>query len=96
VKFIDFLKIDVEGYELDVLKGANKMIESNKIKYIQFEFTQLNTTTRIYFKDFWEVLSEKYKIYRLLPNDLLEIKIYDPTSNEIFGYQNFVAIHKEL
>lgn len=96
VKFIDFLKIDVEGYELDVLKGTNKMIESNKIKYIQFEFTQLNTTTRIYFKDFWEVLSEKYKIYRLLPNDLLEIKIYDPTSNEIFGYQNFVAIHKEL
>jgi len=96
IDIIDFLKIDVEGYELDVLKGAKEMILHNNVKYIQFEFTQLNTTTRIYFKDFWDVLSEKYKIFRLLPNSLLEIKNYNPTDNEIFGYQNFIAIHKEL
>lgn len=31
------LKIDVEGYEINVLKGAKKMIEDNKIKYILVE-----------------------------------------------------------
>lgn len=31
-----FLKIDVEGFELNVLKGANKLI-SNKVKYILVE-----------------------------------------------------------
>ncbi|PCI28044.1 MAG: FkbM family methyltransferase [SAR324 cluster bacterium] len=96
IEKIDFLKIDVEGYELDVLKGSKTLLQNNKVKFIQFEFTQLNSTTRIFFKDFWELLSVKYKIYRLLPNGLLEIKRYDPTINEIFGYQNFVAIHKEL
>jgi len=96
IEKIDFLKIDVEGYELDVLKGSKYMIDNDKVKFIQFEFTQLNTTTRLYFKDFWELLANKYKIYRLLPNDLLEIKNYSPTGNEIFGYQNFVAIHKGI
>ncbi len=93
---IDFLKIDVEGYELDVLKGASRMLLNESIQIIQFEFTQLNTTTRIYFKDFWELLSEHYNIYRLLPNDLLHIKNYNVTMDEIFGYQNFVAINKGI
>ena len=32
---IDFLKIDVDGYDFEVIKGAGDFI--NKIKYIQFE-----------------------------------------------------------
>lgn len=88
--------VDVEGYELEVLKGASRMLLSESIKIIQFEFTQLNTTTRIYFKDFWELLSTNYNIYRLLPNGLLHIKNYNATTDEIFGYQNFVAIKKGL
>ncbi|HBE43969.1 MAG TPA: FkbM family methyltransferase [Deltaproteobacteria bacterium] len=93
---IDFLKIDVEGFELEVLKGASNKIKSDKIRLIQFEFTQLNTTRKVFFKDFWELLKDKYNIYRLLPNDLLEIKTYDPTMCEIFGYQNYIAIHRNL
>lgn len=33
---IDFLKIDVEGYELEVLKGAGDLL--NNTKYVQFEY----------------------------------------------------------
>jgi len=93
---IDFLKIDVEGYELDVLKGARNMLDKDMIDFIQFEFTQLNSTTRVFFKDFWDLLSRGYKIYRLLPSGLLSINEYNPTTNEIFGYQNYVAIRKGL
>ncbi len=89
---IDFLKIDVEGNELSVLRGAKKQIGNSKISIIQFEFTQLNTTTKVFFKDIYEILSDKYDIFRLLPHGLLKIKSYDPTMNEIFGYQNYVAI----
>ena len=35
---IDFLKIDVEGYELEVIKGAKNMIDAGNISIIQFEF----------------------------------------------------------
>ncbi len=96
LKQIDFLKIDVEGHELEVLKGAKKMLSNKKISIIQFEFTQLNTTIKVFFKDFYELLSDNYKIYRLLPNNMLEIKTYNPTFDEIFGYQNYVAILKKI
>ena len=35
IESIDFIKIDTEGYELEVLKGAEKVLF--KTKYVQFE-----------------------------------------------------------
>ena len=37
---IDFLKIDTEGNELNVLKGSQAMIQKNAIRAIQFEFNE--------------------------------------------------------
>jgi FkbM family methyltransferase len=37
IKKIDFLKIDTEGYELNVIKGASAMIEKNAISFIYCE-----------------------------------------------------------
>jgi FkbM family methyltransferase len=36
-KDIDFLKIDVEGYEMFVLKGASALLNGKRIKFIQVE-----------------------------------------------------------
>jgi FkbM family methyltransferase len=35
-KVIDLLKIDVEGLELDVLKGSVELLKSKSIKYIHY------------------------------------------------------------
>lgn len=59
---IDILKIDTEGYDLEVLKGANELLEDRKIKYIYCEvafnnepdkgnFYEINKILRTY--DFW-------------------------------------------
>ena len=37
IKKIDFLKIDTQGYEENVINGANKMIKNNLIDVIQLE-----------------------------------------------------------
>lgn len=37
IKFIDLLKIDVEGHELGVLRGAKNMLSSNSIHFIYAE-----------------------------------------------------------
>jgi FkbM family methyltransferase len=37
IKYIDVLKIDTEGFDLEVLKGATSMLESNSITFIQVE-----------------------------------------------------------
>jgi FkbM family methyltransferase len=34
---VDYMKIDVEGSELNVLKGSTYFLEHKKVKYIQFE-----------------------------------------------------------
>jgi FkbM family methyltransferase len=94
IDFIDFLKIDVEGYEINVLKGANNLLGSRKIRCIQFEFTQLNSTIGVFFKEFYDILSSNYDIFRLLPHGLRRIEKYNPTTCEIFGYQNYAAILK--
>ena len=55
VKTIHFLKIDVEGHELSVLKGAMNMLSGNKISVIQFEFGARNLSSRTYFHDFYHI-----------------------------------------
>ncbi|HEX8250963.1 MAG TPA: FkbM family methyltransferase [Pyrinomonadaceae bacterium] len=40
IEQIDLLKIDTEGAELQVMKGARKMLESKRIKCVTFEFGQ--------------------------------------------------------
>ena len=94
IKEIDLLKIDTEGNELQVLRGGVKAISEGKIKAIHFEFNEMNVSSRAFFRDFWKLL-DGYRFYRLLPNDMLEIKQYSPLQCEIFAYQNIVAILKD-
>ena len=91
---IDLLKIDVEGNEISVLKGANESLKNNIIEAIQFEFTQINSTSRIFMKEFFDLLNDKYILHRLLPREMLSLNEYDPTMHEIFGYQNIVALKR--
>ncbi|MCX6742157.1 MAG: FkbM family methyltransferase [Candidatus Pacearchaeota archaeon] len=47
VKKIDLVKIDVEGFELDVLKGMKVFLSENKIKNIILEIDKENCSTII-------------------------------------------------
>ncbi|MEQ6331736.1 FkbM family methyltransferase [Pseudomonas chengduensis] len=90
---ISLLKIDVEGNEYEVLRGAKETIASGKIMAIHFEFNEMNVASRIFFYDFWKLL-EGYSFYRLLPAGMLEIENYNALYCEIFAYQNIVAIRR--
>lgn len=87
---IDFLKLDVEGHEFAALSGASRMLEGKKISFIQFEMGGANVDSRTYFRDFWYLLHENYKIYRVLQNGLYEISRYKEDC-EIFNNMNYVA-----
>lgn len=91
---IDLLKIDVEGFELSVLKGAGAVLKSGKIRAIQFEMTGLNVMSRTFFRDLKEAIGEDYRFFRILPHGLLELRGYDPLKMELFAYQNILAIQK--
>lgn len=90
---IDLLKIDTEGNEFAVLQGLQQFIINGRIKAIHFEFNEMNIISRVFFKDFWDLLPN-YQLFRLLPEAMLPINRYDPLTCELFAYQNIIALLK--
>jgi FkbM family methyltransferase len=92
---IGLLKIDTEGHELAVLKGARRLIETGAIDVIQFEFNEMNVISRVFMKDFFALLPN-YRVYRLLGEGVIEFPVYAPTFMEVFAYQNMACIRRDL
>lgn len=90
---IGLLKMDVEGNEYDILLGASKLIASDKIVAMMWEFGEPNIGSRIFLKDFYELLTSRYQLYRVLSHGLDPIISYD-VELEIFKTCNLVAIHR--
>ena len=72
---IDCVKIDVEGHELDVLKGFGQSL--TVVRVLQFEFGGCNIDMRTFFQDFWYFFkSYSFEIYRISPLGVQEIVAY--------------------
>jgi FkbM family methyltransferase len=92
---IHLLKLDVEGHELSVLKGAKRMMEENRIDFIQFEFGGCNIDSRTYLRDFYDLFLHRYEIWRVGRFGLSPMGDYDER-NEIFTTMNYLAVHNNL
>ena len=93
IERIDFLKLDVEGHELSVLRGASRMLQEGRIGIIQFEFGPANIYSRTFFYDFWTLLTDEFRIYRIVPNGIVPLDYYGEHL-EIFLTTNFLAISR--
>jgi FkbM family methyltransferase len=90
IKNIDFLKIDTEGYELNVLKGFEEFLEN--VKIIQFEYggTFLDNNTKL--NDVITYLTSMgFRKFSYL-TDKEPVLITD--FNDHYQYCNIVCIHK--
>jgi len=90
---IDLLKIDVEGHELDVLKGAVGMLGAGKIRALTFEFGGCDIDTRVFFQDYWYFFKQfdGARIFRLTPSGyLLPIPKYLETLEQ-FRVSNYLV-----
>ncbi len=92
---IDLLKIDVEGHDLAVLRGARQMMQRGAIRTIQFEFGPTNLSSRTTFYDFWALLSPSYAIYRVLPSGIRRVDRYEEWK-EVYLTSNYFAIQRSL
>ena len=90
---INYVKLDLEGHELEALKGASQLLLAHKIKALTFEFGGCNIDSRTYIKDFWQLLVDGYgyTLYRQLPRRrLLRLDNYSE-SLERFNWQNILT-----
>ena len=95
IEKIDFLKLDTEGSELDILIGASNMLANDAISAIQFEFGGCNIDSKTYFKDFYRLLTPRFNLYRILQDGIFPMAAYSEYE-EIFVTSNFLALHKDL
>ena len=90
----NYIKIDVEGFELDILNGFGILIKN--IKLIQFEFGGANIDTRTYFQDFWYFFQDKdFSLFRINPRGVTKILNYSEDL-ECFLTTNFIALNNNL
>ena len=96
-RVIDIIKIDVEGYELMVLRGFGEVIR--KVRVLQFEFGGTNIDTKVFFRDLWRFFEEAgFDLYRITPLGVMRIEGYHERE-ECFTIANLIAVnrsHNEL
>ena len=95
ISVIDFLKIDVEGSELDVLKGADRLLKGKQIKYIQFEYGGCFLDAGITLEDVFSYLKSRgYDIGKIKKDGKVNILTMISEQDEDFGYCNYLGILK--
>lgn len=88
--YIDFLKVDVEGFDLNVIKGTRNLLSQERIGLIQFEYTDAWAIAGNTLRSAFDWLgSFGYEAFLLRKSGLykLKYKLY----GEYFTYSNFVA-----
>jgi FkbM family methyltransferase len=87
IERIDLLKVDVEGWEMSVLKGFSKTFANSMVRCCQFEFGHAHIERRENFRDFYRFFCEHgFKFGVLKPNGCVQ---WMSSYNEIF--ENYYA-----
>jgi len=92
IEHINLLKIDTEGWEMNVLRGFEQMFSEHRIDVAQFEYGYLNGENHTVARDFWQFLEPMgYTVGRLHKNGIDLSGFRYPYNNFTSG-PNFVAL----
>ncbi|MCH9750586.1 MAG: FkbM family methyltransferase [Alphaproteobacteria bacterium] len=91
---INFLKIDVEGAEYDVLRGANELLRRGAVDYIQFEyggtFEDSGTTLK---SVFFYLKRHGYHLFKVEGQSFQHIADFS-VQLEDYRYANYLAVNE--
>lgn len=93
---ITLLKIDTEGFEFEVLKGARQTLRERPPKFVQVEINHHQLFRGHTLFSLSRLLAD-YRPYQILPGrrGLQPVAPEDPLVN-IFGYANFVLVRPDV
>jgi FkbM family methyltransferase len=91
---IDFIKMDIEGYEHAALRGAEGMLRAGKIGVVQFEYGHSFLgagTSLMALMDYVHGVNPAYTFFKLFPDQARPVREYD-SDLENFKTQNWAII----
>lgn len=90
VERIDYLKIDTEGHELAVLRGANRMLSTHAAGYVQVEYSDGYLEAGALLRDVFTLMQgHGYRAYKITPKGLVLFEKYQ-SSIENFRLCNWL------
>jgi FkbM family methyltransferase len=88
------LKVDVEGNELAVLKGARQLMAREAIEFIQIEFGHAARAARVYLYDIVTYVGQHaYDMFVIKPNGLAPLNFSPFTENQ-YSYINLLIARR--
>lgn len=94
IREIDFLKIDVEGHEYEVMQGGENMIR-NGVSMLQFEYGGTYREVGMTLANVFAFLGPKWFFYRITHNGLIAVETFT-NKLETYRYANYVAARRPL
>jgi FkbM family methyltransferase len=92
IKHIDFLKIDAEGADLNVLRGFDELLLEGGVDALQFEYGRVNILTHNLLRDFHLFLEDRgFTVGKVFP-DHVDFREYTLLDEDFLG-PNYVAVH---
>lgn len=89
---IDFIKVDVEGHELEVFKGMRGLLAAGAVRVIQFEYGGCNLDAKVFLADIWDFFGEfGMTFYKLHSRGPKLVKTYVQSLDNL-QYQNWAII----
>ena len=89
IERIDYLKVDVEGAEINVMQGCTDLLDRKSIRYIQFEVSEdMNKGLGLDGTEVFSFLSKFGYITRAISRNG---ELSDPVSSPSLSFQNFIA-----
>lgn len=95
IRHVHFLKIDVEGGEWEVIRGAADLLRLARVDFVQFEYGGTYPDAHTKLEWVFTYLSEQgYDLYKV--EDTLQGPLTWQASLEDFTYSNFLAVNQRL
>jgi FkbM family methyltransferase len=88
IEKVDILKSDTQGYDYEVLKGAEEAIQTNKIGLVYFEFI---------FSDMYKTLPPFDRVFRhLIDRNFALVSMYDfHHQNELASFADILFVNRD-
>jgi FkbM family methyltransferase len=96
IDVVDFVKSDVEGFDLSVLRGAVPLLEERRIGLFQLEYNQCWISTRSLLRDVFELVDGlPYHVCKVVSDGIDAYESWHPELETYFE-TNYILVRDDL